>query len=437
MLSDSKTTCGKALYGLPVSPRLWNLQISSDLKRLGGQESLGEPGLWRQIQADGTMFATLSLYVDVAIILAETEAEAGRLVRQIHQIHPLVETEEKTPDKSKPITAEFDLLGSDCIYDPKNNYWKISMGSYVTRLLARFDMNHEGLKILPTPDFDESALYDGSSPGQPESEYWGCVGALQWAATVCRPDLASSTNCLARAAARSPTQAMANCCRRVLRYIAGTRAVGVEYSPSIEKKLYESLRGIAEHQENEQMDKSKLEHPITSYGNASFGSCYRTMRSVTGVIVYCYGCPVLWHSRPQTLFSGSTMESEWVACSTAIELATGPHLLLKFLNGSAKTVGSDLDEGPIICDNRSAVISGRKGIEGTNELTRPTRHLALRHQRVVENAKRLFFSLTDQVRADGFTKSSNGEALKIIFQPDSIKMPPVSANLVYEYCIFF
>ena len=164
------------------------------------------------------------------------------------------------------------------------------------------------------------------------------------------------------------------------------------------------------------MDKNILKSPSIAYGDASFGSCYRSMKSITGVIVYCYGCPVLWKSTPQSLTASSTMESEWVAQSTLIELETGPRLALEFLTGKS------VDEGPLLCDNRSAVLAGRRGPDASNELTRTTRHIALRHRKVLENSKRLFFVPTDEQRADGLTKSSNVRALRIIYEPDFTKV---------------
>ncbi|CAD7934354.1 unnamed protein product, partial [Amoebophrya sp. A25] len=64
-------------------------------------------------------------------------------------------------------------------------------------------------------------------------------------------------------------------------------------------------------------------------------------------------------------------------------------------------------------DNRSAVLSGRKN---KNELTRPTRHIAIRHSKVIENGSRIVFVPTDLQRADGLTKTSNAGALDIIFR---------------------
>ena len=91
-------------------------------------------------------------------------------------------------------------------------------------------------------------------------------------------------------------------------------------------------------------------------------------------------------------------------------------------------IGKDVSEGPLLCDNRSAVLAGRKGPEGTMELTRSTRHVAIKHAKVLENAKRLFFVPTDEQRADGLTKSSNPHAMKLIFEPNISKIVKPKPN---------
>lgn len=428
---DGRRFLLKALYGLPVSPKLWASQISDDLKKLGWEESQTEPGLWRLIESERVV-ASLALYVDDCSIMAESDEMADKLVDQIKQLHPLSMIKCDFPEENNKHRVSFDLLGSDCVYDCQQRYLKISMTSYIKKMLAKFDMSQDDLKTVTNPDFEESSLYDEKSP-ETDFNYRGLVGSLQWCVSVSRPDIAHATNTLSRACARKPTRAMASAGRKVLRYLAGTLNVGLEYSPDIESKFYSSLSQIADHPENNNMDKNLLQDPISTYGDASFGSCYRTLRSITGIVIYCYGCPIHWVSRPQTIFTSSTMESEWVACSSAIELATGPNLLIKFLTG-LKNTADHKDEGPVFCDNRTAVISSRKD---SQELTRSSRHIALRHQRVKDNAKRIFFTPTTIQRADGVTKSSNTAALKLIFEAETtLKLPNVKANLAFEYCMF-
>ena len=63
--------------------------------------------------------------------------------------------------------------------------------------------------------------------------------------TVCRPDLEHSTNVLARASANPVTNSMAKACRLVMRYIAGTKNVGLMYSPESEAEFDEKFGKLA------------------------------------------------------------------------------------------------------------------------------------------------------------------------------------------------
>ena len=215
----------KALYGLPVSPRLWMLRISADLRSMGFEESVTEPGLWRLFKG-GECVATLSLYVDDACVLGESDELVDDIVSKINKMHPLTMVETTNPDPKSPNRIRFDMLGSDCDYDYSKNFLRITMSTYIKKLLKKMDMGQEGLKSCPTPEVDETALWDDSSP-KVQFDYRSVVGALQWCVSVARPDLAQATNCLSRACARSPTRAMVNQARRVLRYMAGATELGI------------------------------------------------------------------------------------------------------------------------------------------------------------------------------------------------------------------
>ena len=100
---------------------------------------------------------------------------------------------------------------------------------------------------------------------------------------------------------------MANCGRLVLRYLAGTKNLGIGYSPSEEREFIEVNKTMMSHPDNSKCDPKQLETPLQVYSDASFGVVYATMRSIGGVVCYLKGCPVSWGSPPQTIFCGSTM----------------------------------------------------------------------------------------------------------------------------------
>ena len=128
--------------------------------------------------------------------------------------------------------------------------------------------------------------------------------------SLSRPECAAACSNLARACNRTPARKMAECCRRVLRYLAGSIEIGVVYYPENERRFSQNLKSvIADHPENANTDSKLLNDPICTNGDASFASTYKSLRSLTGIMVCCYGASVLWRSKPQTLFCGFMMET--------------------------------------------------------------------------------------------------------------------------------
>ena len=215
---------------------------------------------------------------------------------------------------------------------------------------------------------------------------------------------------------------MANCARRVLKYLSGTQDLGIEYSPERERDFEEAYRKTAEHADNAGVvDTQQNENPIHTFTDASFGVVFKTMRSISGVVVYLYGTPVAWRSKVQTVFASSTTESEFIALSEGVEMEESIYGLLKFPRGA------EPGKGPLHCDSRGAVLTGRKGPYGTEQLPRKTRHVALRCARVLPHADRLWFCPTDIQLADGATKSTNRTALLNVFGVGT--HPPLPENL--------
>jgi hypothetical protein len=197
--------------------------------------------------------------------------------------------------------------------------------------------------------------------------------------------------------------------------LQGTRNIGIEYSPFLEKEFDKMYKELANHEGNKGMEdvKDTLDDPVHLFTDASFGVEYKTLRSITGVVVYLHGTPVAWKTKVQTIHTSSTCESEWVALADGIEFSQSVYGLQKFLIGKNET---DKSSGPIWVDNRAAVINARKGPEGIEEIPKKTRHIALRFARVLEHASRIWFVPTDIELADGLTKSVNRGALLGIFE---------------------
>lgn len=408
----------KALYGLPVSPRLWAKTLAATLSKLGWVECKYEPGVWVKRDDKGKVIGILTVYVDDCVLCAAAPELAEEECAKIHKHHELTKIATTTNADG---ALCLDLLGADIEFNAKARTLKLSMKNFINKLLKRFDLQE--MKPRPHPGFPEQQLYSkASSPSG--FAYRGCVGALQWLSSVARPDLAHATNVLARASSQPVTKAMANMCKLVLRYVIATKDLGIMYSPELEAEYQAKFESLVEHADNKNaVNSAQAAAPVHTFTDASFGVTYREMRSVSGVGIFLFGTPVAWKTKVQTVFAISTTESEWIALSDGIELGVGVQSLAEFLIGKEKS-----PKGPLWCDNRGAVISGRKGIKNTEEIPKRTRHVALRFAKVLTEAERLWFCPTDYQKADGLTKSVNPFALKHIF----INHPPPSSKYVDE-----
>ena len=204
-----------------------------------------------------------------------------------------------------------------------------------------------------------------------------------------------------------------------MKYLAGTESTGVTYPPEQEAAFEKQLSELASHHENEGVvDKSQSAAPLTVYTDASPGVAHQSFKSISGIVIYLFGTPIAWRSKRQTLAAASTTESEWVALADGLVMEQGPRALVDFMYGSSQKVG------PVVCDNRGAVVSGRKGVEDAGEIPPKTRHVALRHAKVLENHDRLWFCPTEKQKADGLTKSPSRQALSNIFGDKSFPYIP-------------
>ena len=401
----------KALYGLPVSPRLWAKCLGKDLKELGWVECVNEPGVWRKHDSNNNIIGYLTVYVDDCVLCAKDRVTVEAELDLIHKKHPL-SVIECTPTSKGGI--RFDLTGADIEYTAKRNTVSISMENYIRKLLTKYDM----LQATPlaTPSFEEKTLYDPKAKAS-DFPYKSAIGALQWATTCGRPDIAHSVNMLARAGANPCTTAMAKCVRIVFRYLVGTLEYAIEYSPEQEQAFYKEYYRIAsEEAENKSWakDANTAKEAVHLFTDASFGVEFKTMKSVSGIAVYLHGCIIAWRSKVQTIMTNCTTQSEWVALSEGLEFSSTIYGLHRFLTGSKET---EPLAGPAWCDNRGAALIGRKGPDAVDEIPRRSRHICLRYAAVLQEHKRLFWCPTAQMKADGLTKSANAEALRSLFLP--------------------
>ena len=216
------------------------------------------------------------------------------------------------------------------------------------------------------------ALLDDAAPdSQLLRRYQSICGALLYASTNTRPDIALATGLLCRAMGR-PTPELFQAALRVLGYLYRNRHIGLRYEASDQ-----SLEGFSD-------------------------SDWAVRHSTSGFTFHLGSATVSWSSKKQTTVALSSCEAEIMAGSEAAKEAI-------YLSTFLRELGLDMSAPPPLrLDNKSAI-----DLAYNPEHHSKTKHIERRHyfiRECVENGKlRVPFVPTKDNVADFFTKPLTGK----------------------------
>ena len=271
-----------------------------------------------------------------------------------------------------------DLLGIE--FTRLENVVELRQTKYIEKLAAEFFPDG----VPPTaqankvpcdkdlPALVHMALLDGATPDhQLLKQYQSICGALLYASTNTRPDIAFATGLLCRAMGR-PTPELFEAALRVLGYLYRNRHIGLRYESSSK-----SLEGYSD-------------------------SDWAVKHSTSGHSFHLGSATISWASKKQSTVALSSCEAEIMAGSEAAKEAI-------YLSGFLHELGVNVSEPPPLkMDNKSAI-----DLAYNPEHHSKTKHIERRHyfiRECVENGKlRVPFVPTDENVADFFTKPIMGK----------------------------
>ncbi|GMF37336.1 unnamed protein product [Phytophthora lilii] len=155
-----------------------------------------------------------------------------------------------------------------------------------------------------TPTDPSVTLSEAMCPQSPEDiedmnaiPYREAVGSFMYLMMGTRPDLAYFLRFLREASQflANPGKAHWNAVKRGLKYLNGTRSLGI------------TLGGIRN------LEQYDSKHYLTAYSDAAYANCPDTRQSVGGFITYMCGSPISWQSRKHHTVVLSTTEAEYIA----------------------------------------------------------------------------------------------------------------------------
>jgi hypothetical protein len=259
---------------------------------------------------------------------------------------------------------------------------KLTQQKYVETMLAKFNMDR--CKPTPTPipvgvqlSVRDSPSTDAERRTMAAIPYKQLVGHLNYLANNTRPDISGVVSDLGRHMA-NPGMAHWKLAKRLLRYIAGTKDLGITFSGS---KGEDTIRLV-----------------LTAYIDADFAEDRDTRRSHTGLAVFLGPALITWKGRKrQTCVSTSSTQSEYVALYLAVQEVTYLRQLLKELQLAQE------EPTTIYEDNQGAIALANNPIHHARTKHIDVKYHFIREQVQLGSVKLQYVPTADQV-ADLLTK---------------------------------
>jgi hypothetical protein len=174
---------------------------------------------------------------------------------------------------------------------------------------------------------------------------------------------------------------------RVLRYLAGTKEVGL---------VFGSHNG--DHVGDSRGRRAQVQVDVCAFADADWANDKGDRRSISGWVAKINGDAVSWSSKKQRVVALSTCEAELYAESAAIQEVL-------WLRGLMEELGLHVQTGSIVYgDNQSTIAVSENGVKGER-----TKHVDVKYHFVTETVERGAVKLrwipTTQQQADIFTKA--------------------------------
>lgn len=367
----------KSLYGLKQAPRNWYLLVSKFITSIGFKATVSDPCLFFRRSRSGRLILLFLFVDDFQISFHRDDApEWNQLKAQLVKRF-----------NTKDIGESTWILGMRIHRDRKLRTITLSQELYVTKALEKYGLAE--CKIVDTPEAIGVAHAEPTEEQKKPADrqrFMEITGTLMYAAIATRPDIAHAVHYLA-SNMLAPTQLHMTAAERVLRYLAGTKEVGLIFGSRNGDDVGDS-RGRQTHG---QID-------ICAYSDADWANGKIDRKSVTGWVAKLNGDPISWASKKQRTVALSTCEAELYAKAAAIQE-------ILWVRGLMKELGLNLQTGSTVHgDNQSAISVAKNGIRSDR-----TKHVDVKYHFVTESVENgevvLKWVSTREQQADIFTKA--------------------------------
>lgn len=250
------------MYGTKQAGNLWGTHIQETHTKEGAARKVGDRCLYTL--KVGNSIVHIEVHVEDILV---TGKDLWAVIRTKAMI--------SRPLNVRDLGVMKDFLGMEVKWNLANNSVSLANPRHTGELLDAFGMSD--CKPNVTPMVRGTELGAGE-PLEEENRFAELVGSLLYLCNQTRPELAFAVGRLARRMA-NPTQGDMTEAKNVLRYLKGTRRMGI---------LYRGAKGLA------------------SWVDADFARDIDTRKYITVFIFMTHGGAVSWRSRLQRLVTPSS-----------------------------------------------------------------------------------------------------------------------------------
>lgn len=353
----------KALYGLRTSGARFHERLADTLRDMGFVPSYADPDLW--LRDAGDCYEYVCVYVDdLMAIMKKPQEFFDTLTGNYKYI-------------LKGVGPPEYHLGGNFGRDPDGTlYWGAQ--SYIEKMLNNYERIFKSLpkKYSAPLDKDDSPELDQSDDLNEDQTrlYQSLIGALQWAVTLGRFDIAVSVMKMSSFRA-APKEGHLERLKHIYGYLRKHPDAKIRFRTGIPPN--EDLFSMPEYDwmytvygDCEEEIPADLPPPkgnfvrMTTFVDANLMHCKVTGKSATGILHLVNQTPVEWFSRKQSTVETATYGSEFVAARQATEQIID-------LRYTLRSMGVPIEKTTwLLGDNKSVITSS----------TIPHSSLSKRHQ---------------------------------------------------------
>ncbi len=321
----------KAVYGLHQAPPKFKKEVTDWMRSNGYTPANDSETIWILRKEQDVLIH--GLYADDFLHFSNRNAVYANFREQL---------KERFDIKTGPVDV---YLGNRISVESDKFNASIDQTAYIDDLLAKFGLNDS--KPVATPMVQRlSNLERGQSVSKADHEtYRVMVGSLLYLSCWTRPDISFAVSELSRFVS-DPGVNHFQAAKRVLRYLKGTRDLGLKYSRPEGGKL----------------------NQLWGYVDSDWAGCLDTRKSTTGYVLMFNGAAISWKSKRQNVVALSSAEAEFMAASALVQEVIYLRRLLERLGY--------LQSGPtpIFEDNRTCIAWTEGSVGGSDR----AKHIDLR-----------------------------------------------------------